>query len=108
MRWRWVGDILAVASAVCLVVGFVGFLAWQWAYPQSVPALLKSNWYLLAFLGFVPFEALWLWMLADAVRTLARTRSRDALVWLVVLFLVNITVWPYYFVRYRLRHGALA
>jgi hypothetical protein len=97
------GDMLAVASPVVLAGGFVGLMSWQIAFPQSVPLFLKLNWPFVAFLSFLPFGALWLWMIVDAVRGLGGADRRGATVWLVALLLCNITVWSYYFTEYRPR-----
>jgi hypothetical protein len=98
------GDVLAVVSPVVLACGFVGFLSWQIAYPQSVPPFLKTNWYLFAFLSFVPFGALWLWMIVDVVKRLGGVNSRAATIWLVALLLCNFTAWTYYFAECRPRN----
>ena len=99
------GDVLAIASMLSLL-GFVSLVAWLTGLPNSVPELLKTRWYIFAALSWVPFEILWVWMLVDAGTMVARMRSQSAITWLVALFLVNVSVWYYYFRQYRPRRTA--
>jgi len=85
------GDVLAVASPVVLAGGVLGLF-----WPIS---------FLLAFVSFAPFGALWLWMIVDVVKRLGGVNNRAAITWLVALLFCNITVWSYYFTEYRPRRA---
>jgi len=111
MRTRWIGDLLAVVSAVTFAAPFLMMIplaAVTFLSPSAIPRIpdfLKSHWYTIPFLG-VPFtSALWVWMLVHAIKELKHPRSQDALVWLIVLLAGMPLAAVYYFAQYRPRLG---
>jgi len=106
MSKRYTADVLAVGSLLWALAGF-GSVAVSLAFPDHTPRFLISDWYLVVLVAWIPAIALWIWMLIDAIIAISHPRSRDALVWLILMVVLGAGfAWIYYFAQYWPRRAS--
>ena len=119
---RLIQDSFVLVSAVCNITGVV---LWMRFWCTWRTALRSGNANLIeqimgtgqsglavvlvgSLLASIPFLALWGWMVVDSVTRVAQEPRRQQVIWLVLLFVIMWSAWPYYLLIYRARSTSIA
>lgn len=109
-RPRWLSDVAAIVSGLIVVAFALVVVPLSRQLEKAPPSPYDfARLGVLLVLLLVAQTGMWAWMLVDAVTAAGQNKSTYAIVWVVAVavlqWVFTPTIWLYYLVRYRPRHG---